>query len=192
MTQTARTGTATRLMDAAALRRTVTRLAHQLREHHPGLGGVVLAAIREGGVMVAALLAAELAAQGDPAPPVLALDIAGYRDDRPRGERRGGAATAIAVLGGGAVPAVDGATVVLVDDVLHTGRSLRAALDLVADAGRPAAVEPLVLFDRGRRELPVRATYVGRNLPVAAGDWVEVAFDPGDEAGTGAWLVGRR
>jgi pyrimidine operon attenuation protein/uracil phosphoribosyltransferase len=93
----------------------------------------------------------------------------------------------VSTLGAPSPLSVEAATVVLVDDVIHTGRTLRAALDLLADHGRPAAVEPLVLIDRGRRELPLRATYVGRNLPVAAGAWVEVVWEP---SGAGAWLVG--
>lgn len=190
MTQTRSPLTAAgRLMDGPTLERTVTRLAHEVREQHPGLEGVVLAAVRDGGVPLARLLAATLKRLGSQPVPLLALDVTAYRDDRPRVSLP--PQDALATLDGGAPASVEGATVVLVDDVLHTGRTLRAALDCLAAHGRPAAVEPLVLFDRGQRELPLRATFVGRNVPVAAGQWVEVLAWDAEPGATGAWLVTR-
>ncbi|MEA2671516.1 MAG: pyrimidine operon attenuation protein / uracil phosphoribosyltransferase [Chloroflexota bacterium] len=183
-------GASSRLLDSGELTRTVRRLAHEVRERHPGLAGVVLAAVCDGGVPLGRRLRAELAELGEPEPPLLALDVGDYRDDRPRPARPvAGALSRVPPAGRDGVPTsvrVEAAIVVLVDDVIHTGRTLRAALDLLADHGRPAAVEPLVLVDRGHRELPLRATYVGRNLPVAAGAWVEVLWDP---SGAGVWLV---
>jgi pyrimidine operon attenuation protein / uracil phosphoribosyltransferase len=183
-------GASSRLLDSGELGRAVRRLAHEVRERHPGLVGVVLAAVCDGGVPLGRRLRAELAELGEPEPPLLALDVRDYRDDRPRPARPvAGALRPLPPARGGGVPVpapVEAAIVVLIDDVIHTGRTLRAALDLLADHGRPAAVEPLVLVDRGHRELPLRATYVGRNLPVAAGAWVEVVWDPSD---AGVWLV---
>ena len=180
-------GAAPRVLDAEALTRTVKRLAHEIRERHPGLDGVVLCGVRTRGVPLAMRTAALLAALGDPPPPVAALDLRDYRDDRPRPvSPRPGALTAADAVG--PPPVVDGAVVIVVDDVLFTGRTLRAALDALDDHGRPGAVELLVLVDRGHRELPVRATYVGKNVPTAADERVAVRLREVDGV-DGAWLV---
>jgi pyrimidine operon attenuation protein/uracil phosphoribosyltransferase len=172
------------LLDAASLPSTLRRLAHQLIERHPGLDGVVLAAVRRGGVPVARALREILVELGGRQLPLGELDVSEYRDDRPRLQRRSHNAWT-----GAPAPKIDGAVVVLVDDVVHTGRTLRAALDALADQGRPAAVEPLVVIDRGQRELPLRATYVGKNIPASDGDWVVVRMRWDQPAG--AWLVPR-
>ncbi len=174
------------LLDAAGLRRTVTRLAHEISEAHGGLDGVVLAGIRTRGVPLAIRLAATLQEIGTSPPQVAALDPRGHRDDRPRtpGERD----AALTPVDGGSPPDIGGATVIVVDDVLFTGRTLRAALDALVDQGRPAAVEVLALIDRGHREIPIRAAYVGKNVPTASGDRVYVRLREIDGV-DGAWLL---
>jgi pyrimidine operon attenuation protein / uracil phosphoribosyltransferase len=118
---------------------------------------------------------------------VAQLDIDDYRDDRPRpAVPRPGA---LRLVDGDGVPPVDGAAVIVVDDVFYTGRTLRAALDALADAGRPASVDLLVLVDRGHRELPLRATFVGKNVPTAADERVAVRVREIDGV-DGAFLVG--
>jgi pyrimidine operon attenuation protein / uracil phosphoribosyltransferase len=123
---------------------------------------------------------------GRRAPDLAALDLQDYRDDRPRPARpRPGALSAV---DGTDPPRIDGRVVVLVDDVLFTGRTLRAALDALIDEGRPATVELLVLIDRGHRELPMRATYVGKNVPTAPSERVAVRLREVDGV-DGAWMV---
>jgi len=116
--------------------------------------------------------------------PVATLDSTGHRDDRPRPTAPH---PALCDVDGGPAPQIDGAVVIVVDDVLYTGRTLRAALDALVDCGRPAAVEVLTLIDRGHRELPLRATYVGKNVPTASGDRVFVRLREVDGV-DGAWL----
>jgi pyrimidine operon attenuation protein/uracil phosphoribosyltransferase len=156
------------LMDRARLGRTLARMAHEIAERHPDLSDVVLVGVRTRGVPLARRLAVLLEAAGGLEPPVGALDITLYRDDL----------TTIAphpVLKGTDIPTtVDGRAVVLVDDVLYTGRTVRAALDELVDFGRPARIELAVLVDRGHRELPIRADYAGKTLTTTRDEIVQV------------------
>ncbi len=175
------------LLDEASLSRVLLRLAHEVLEKHPGLSDVLLAGVRTRGVPLALRLAVALSGlSGGVVVPVAQLDIDDYRDDRPRpAVPRPGA---LQLIDGGAVPSIDGAAVIVVDDVFYTGRTLRAALDALADVGRPACVESLVLVDRGHRELPLRATYVGKNVPTASDERVAVRLREVDGI-DGAFLV---
>ena len=156
------------LMDAARMARTLSRMAHEIAERHPDMKGVALVGVRSRGVPLARRLA-RLLGEATGAPPVVgALDITLYRDDF----------TTIAaqpVTKGTDIPfSIDGRTVVLVDDVLFTGRTVRAALDQIIDFGRPARIELAVLVDRGHRELPIRADYVGKTLTTTRDEMVQV------------------
>lgn len=150
-----------RVMDAADVRRAMTRIAHEIVERNRGAGGVVLVGIRTRGTSIARRLASEIERIEGTAPAVGELDITLYRDDLAR--------TGPLPVERTDVPDLDGNVVVLVDDVFYTGRTVRAALDAITDLGRPQAVQLAVLVDRGHRELPMRADFVGRNLPTAAG-----------------------
>jgi pyrimidine operon attenuation protein/uracil phosphoribosyltransferase len=172
------------LLDAAGLQRVLLRLAHEIAERHRDLDAVVLVGIPTRGVHLALAVARQLAGLGCVAPPVLVLDPSDHRDDRPRPTAP---RPALSDLNGGDPPRIDGAVVIVVDDVLFTGRTVRAALDALLACGRPAAVEVLILIDRGHRELPFRATYVGKNVPTAAGDRVMVRVRDVDGV-EGAWL----
>ena len=172
------------LLDAAALGRITLRLAHEVVERHPALGSVVLVGIPTRGVPLARAVARQLSGLGHDVPAVLVLDPSGHRDDRPRPTAP---QPALSGADGGAAPRIEGAVVIVVDDVLFTGRTARAALDALVDCGRPASVEILTLIDRGHRELPLRATYVGKNVPTATGDRVFVRMREVDGV-DGAWL----
>jgi pyrimidine operon attenuation protein/uracil phosphoribosyltransferase len=151
------------------VRRATTRMAHEVIERNRGLDGVVLVGIQQGGVWLADALGVEIA-RIDRGVPVGSIDASLYRDDiglRPV------APGSVSELSFG----VDGATVVLVDDVLYTGRTVRAALDALADYGRPRAVQLAVLVDRGHRELPIRPDFVGKNLPTSADEDVVATVD---------------
>ena len=160
-------------MDAADLRRAVTRIAHEIGERNAGVDDVVLVGLQTGGVPLAEELAAALArieaqSVGEPVPvPVGTLDVALYRDDIGLRPVMPEAVTDIPVD-------LSGRTVVLVDDVLFTGRTIRAALDALTDFGRPRAVQLAVMVDRGHRELPIRPDYVGKNLPTRRDEAVDV------------------
>ena len=156
------------LLDAAGMARVVDRIAHQVLEKTGGMREALLLGIPTRGATLARRLAARIHAFEGVAVPVGSLDITLYRDDlRLRGMR---ALEETSVPDGG----VDGRLVILVDDVLYSGRTVRAALDALRELGRPRAVQLAVLIDRGHRELPIRADYVGKNIPTAKDEKVRV------------------
>jgi pyrimidine operon attenuation protein / uracil phosphoribosyltransferase len=171
-----------RVFSADDLRRAHTRIAHEIVERHHGADNLVLIGLYTRGLAVAHRLAHAIGEFEGVDVPVGALDVAFYRDDiglRP-----------VQPLGPTEVPVdITGRTVILVDDVLFTGRTVRAALDALTELGRPRAVEVAVLVDRGHRELPIRADFVGKNLPTKRAEDVRVrlAEVDGDEDGIELW-----
>jgi pyrimidine operon attenuation protein/uracil phosphoribosyltransferase len=152
------------------MRRAVTRIAHEIVERNHGLDGVVLVGLQTGGVPLAGRLGEALARVEGVDVPVGSLDVALYRDDIGIRPVMPEAVTDISFD-------LTGAVVVLVDDVLFTGRTVRAALDALNDYGRPRAVQLAVMVDRGHRELPIRPDYVGKNLPTRRDEVVDVRED---------------
>jgi pyrimidine operon attenuation protein/uracil phosphoribosyltransferase len=162
------------VLGAEEIRRALTRIAHEILERTDGAADVVLLGIPTRGVPLARRLAARLAqVEGHPAP-AGSLDVTMYRDDLRLRPARTLRHTEVPPAG------IDGATVVLVDDVLYSGRTVRAALDALNDIGRPRAVQLAVLVDRGHRELPIRADYVGKNLPTSQREKVRVLLEETD------------
>ena len=155
------------VMDADQISLACARMAHQILEATRGAAGLMLLGIPTRGVALATRLAAAMADVEGESIPVGALDVTMYRDDLRRQPTRPVGHTHLPV-------SVDDAVVVLVDDVLYSGRTVRAALDALGDLGRPRAVRLAVLVDRGHRQLPIRADHVGKNLPTAAGERVLV------------------
>jgi pyrimidine operon attenuation protein / uracil phosphoribosyltransferase len=165
-----------RILDADDLRRAMTRIAHEIVERNGGVSDLVLVGIRSRGVPIARRLASLIEQHEGTSVPVGSLDITYYRDDLTR------IAHAPIVQRSDLESDVAGRTVVLVDDVLYTGRTVRAALDALTDHGRPRAVRLAVLVDRGHRELPIRPDFVGKNLPTADDEIVHVRLMETDEA----------
>lgn len=156
-----------RVMDADDVRRAVTRIAHEVVERNAGLDDVVVIGLQTGGVPLARSLVAEFVRIEGVEVPLGTLDVAMYRDDIGLRPVMPEAVTDIP-------SEVSGRTVVLVDDVLFTGRTIRAALNAVCDYGRPRAVQLAVMVDRGHRELPIRPDFVGKNLPTRRDEAVDV------------------
>ncbi|MGP4004506.1 bifunctional pyr operon transcriptional regulator/uracil phosphoribosyltransferase PyrR [Streptomyces sp. 8N706] len=172
------------VLEAPDIARALTRIAHEIVERAKGADDVVLLGIPTRGVFLARRLAAKLEEiTGRPAP-VGSLDITMYRDDLRLRPARALARTEIPGDG------IDGRLVVLVDDVLFSGRTIRAALDALGDIGRPRGVQLAVLVDRGHRELPIRADYVGKNLPTSLRETVKVQLT--EEDGRDSVLLGLR
>jgi pyrimidine operon attenuation protein/uracil phosphoribosyltransferase len=156
------------VMDAQAIERALTRVTHEILEHNKGTDGVALVGIRSRGVYIGQRLRRGIHAIEGVDLPTGIIDITLYRDDLSRSRQQ-------PTVKGTAIDFdVDDKRVVLVDDVLFTGRTIRAALDALMDFGRPRDVQLAVLVDRGHRELPIRADYVGKNLPTAVNESVQV------------------
>jgi pyrimidine operon attenuation protein / uracil phosphoribosyltransferase len=164
------------VMDAGDVTRALTRISHEILERNKGAEGLVLLGLHTRGVPLAHRLAARIAEVEGIQIEVGELDVTMYRDDLRSHPTRTPHKTALPATG------IDGHVVVLVDDVLYSGRTIRAALDALSDLGRPAAVRLAVLVDRGHRELPIRADHVGKNLPTARSEKVRVRLDETDGA----------
>ncbi|ROR91259.1 bifunctional pyr operon transcriptional regulator/uracil phosphoribosyltransferase PyrR [Marmoricola aurantiacus] len=162
------------VLDAHDIARALTRISHELLERNKGSRDLVLLGIPTRGTHLATRLAERIARVEGVAVPTGTLDVTMYRDDLRRQPARGPQPTALPPGG------IDGKTVVLVDDVLYSGRTVRAALDAMNDLGRPATVRLAVLVDRGHRELPIRADHVGKNLPSARSERVMVRLEESD------------
>lgn len=172
------------IMDSEAIRRALVRIAHEIIEKNKGVEDVVIVGIRTRGVPLAQRIAAEINAIENCEMTVGMLDITLYRDD-------------LSTLGYNPVVhgtdinfELSGKHVVLVDDVLYTGRTIRAALDAVIDMGRPKTIQLAVLVDRGHKELPIRADYVGKNVPTSQKETIEVVLNEID--GTDEVYIGER
>ncbi|TAN33150.1 bifunctional pyr operon transcriptional regulator/uracil phosphoribosyltransferase PyrR [bacterium] len=154
------------VMDAEQIRRSLSRIAHEIVERNRGAGDLVLVGIVAKGDHLALRLAAKLRELEGAPVAVGALDTSRHRDDRHLREPAHHTASSM--------PDVDGKVVVLVDDVIHHGRTVRAAMDALMDFGRPRAIQLAVLVDRGHRELPIRPDYVGKNVPTSDSERIEV------------------
>ena len=174
----------TQIMDDSQIRRTITRMAHEIIERNKGVDQVVLVGIRRRGEPIARRLAEAILRVEGAHVPVGAVDIAFYRDDLTHACKE---------------PTINrteidfdlnGKTVVLVDDVLHTGRTVRAAMEAVMHLGRPRRIQLAVLVDRGHRELPIRADFAGKNIPTAQMEFVRVNM-PETDQDESVWLYDR-
>lgn len=162
------------LLTSDDVARAMKRMAHEIIERNQGVTGLVLVGLQRGGVPIAERLGALLADIAGEVVRVAALDVAFYRDDIETAPLK---ESSLSTLSGD----LTGATVILVDDVLFTGRTIRAALLALSDWGRPAAIQLATLVDRGHRELPIRPDFVGKNLPTSLNESVQATLD-------GVWL----
>ena len=163
------------IMDDTAIRRALTRIAHEILEKNKGVDGVVLAGIRTRGVFLASRIA-EIMRSIEHLPermPVAEIDVTRYRDDRTRDAAADEPSSEQQVE-------VAGKKIVLFDDVLYTGRTVRAAMDALIDRGRPEMIQLAVLVDRGHRELPIRPDYIGKNVPTSRQENIEVLLSEVD------------
>jgi len=161
------------VMDADEIRRALTRIAHEIMERNKGAETLAIVGIRRKGVPLAQRLAKLIGEIEGMRVPVGALDISSYRDD---------SATRQPSPGETDIPFnVSDRNIVLVDEVIYTGRTVRCALDALMDMGRPASIQLAVLIDRGHRELPIRPDFVGKNVPTSRNDYVNLVLDECDE-----------
>jgi pyrimidine operon attenuation protein/uracil phosphoribosyltransferase len=170
------------IMDGEAIRRALRRIAHEIIEGNPRLEKVVLAGIPSRGVEIARRIAAFIHEIENIDVETGVIDVAMHRDDV--GTRR-----ELPVVRASKLPLpLEDRTVIIVDDVLYTGRTVRAAIDAISSFGRPARIQLAVLVDRGHRELPIRPDYIGKNLPTATREQIQVRLQESDNESDAAWL----
>jgi pyrimidine operon attenuation protein/uracil phosphoribosyltransferase len=171
------------VLDAAAIDRAFRRIAHEIIERNPDLGAVVLAGIPSRGVEIARRLADIIESLGKVGVGTGAIDVSMHRDDV-------GTRAELPRVQASTLPLpLEGKTVIIVDDVLFTGRTARAAMDAIGSFGRPARIQLAALIDRGHRELPIRADYVGKNVPTAPNEQVRLCLQDVDGEPDAVWLM---
>ncbi|NOK60263.1 MAG: bifunctional pyr operon transcriptional regulator/uracil phosphoribosyltransferase PyrR [Chloroflexi bacterium AL-W] len=171
------------ILSADDIRRAVTRIAHEIAERNEGVHNIVLVGIRRRGVPLAHRIASTMADFEGTKVPVGVLDITLYRDDL-------ALRNPAPIVRSTDIPFdVSSRTVVLIDDVLYTGRTIRAALDALSDFGRPERIQCAVLVDRGHRELPIRADFVGKNVPTSRDEQIETRLQEIDDDGDGVYIL---
>ena len=171
------------VMDSEAIRKAIRRIAHEIIEQNHDLPRLVLAGIPTRGKVVAERIAAHIAEIEGAAPTLGTVDVSMHRDDLATRVR-------VSILEATELPLdLDGRPLVLIDDVLYTGRSCRAAMDAVTSFGRPSRIQLAVLVDRGHRELPIRPDFVGKNVPTALGDRIRVRFQQTDGSPDSVTLI---
>jgi len=164
------------ILDEQGIKRTLTRISHEIIEKNKGTDGLVFIGIKRGGVPLAHRLAENISKIEGVKIPVGSVDITRYRDDKKSSEEKGSVGAAVTGAD------VEGKKVILVDDVMHTGRTARAAMEAVIHAGRPKMIQLATLVDRGHRELPIRADYVGKNIPTSKEEVIIVELKEIDES----------
>jgi pyrimidine operon attenuation protein/uracil phosphoribosyltransferase len=171
------------VLDAAAIERALRRISHEIIERNPDLGSVILAGIPSRGVEIARRLTTIIESLGGVIVPTGAIDISMHRDDV--GTRRELPRVQASTL---PLP-LEGKTLIIVDDVFFTGRTVRAAMDAISSFGRPSRIQLAALVDRGHRELPIRVDYVGKNIPTAPGEEVRLRLQDVDGEPDAVWLI---
>ena len=170
------------IMDEAAVQRSLARLTHEIIERNKGVENILLVGIRRRGLPLAEAIAANMEKFEGAASPVGYMDITLYRDDLSE-------ISALPDAGESHFPVpVTGRDIILVDDVIYTGRTVRSAMDALMDLGRPRRIQLAVLIDRGHRELPIRPDFVGKNIPTSRSELIEVRL-PEFDGETGVWLM---
>ena len=173
------------VMDAEAIRRALRRIAHEIIERNPDLDRVVLAGIPSRGVEIGSRVAAFIRDMAKTDLETGVIDVAMHRDDV-------GTRSELPVVRASKLPVpLENRTVIIIDDVFYTGRTVRAAMDAINSFGRPARIQLAVLVDRGHRELPIRPDYIGKNLPTATREQIQVRLQETDNQPDSVWLEGR-
>jgi pyrimidine operon attenuation protein/uracil phosphoribosyltransferase len=176
------TSAAVPVLDAEAIRRALRRIAHEIAEGNPDLDKVVLAGIPSRGVEIARRIAGLIRDIENTEVETGVIDVAMHRDDV-------GTRSELPVVRASNLPLpLEQRTVIIVDDVLYTGRTVRAAMDAISSFGRPARIQLAVLVDRGHRELPIRPDYIGKNLPTASGEQIQVRLKEIDNEADAVWM----